>query len=378
MNDTRSEQTKTAMPIVDSDVHVYPKDEEEIRSRLPEPWSLEYKGTNRPFYMGNPLFAGEKNDSVPPGGGRAGSDPDFLRQQLIDEYGIKHAILLPRVFCNMYPNPDYANSLASAFNDWLIDTWLTEYNHDGCFKGSINVAQQDPAAAAREIDRVGDHEHVVQVMVDSGSRAPFGQRQYWPIYEACQRHGLPLAIHPGTDGMGINAQPAPGYPTHYIEWHTGLSLSFQAHLTSFLTEGVFEKFPGFKVVLTEGGVAWLAPYLWRLDNHYKELRAEVPWMKKRPHEYLSDHVRLTSQPLERPDNRNHLLQVFEMMDAEHILMFASDYPHFDFDSPKTAFPKLPTEVKARIFYKNASDFYGLGLSESGPSPDVVKTSAAHG
>ncbi len=81
----------------------------------------------------------------------------------------------------MYPNPDYASSLASAFNDWLIDTWLTEYNHDGCFKGSINVAQQDPVAAAREIDRVGDHEQVVQMMVDSGSRATLGQRQYWPI-----------------------------------------------------------------------------------------------------------------------------------------------------------------------------------------------------
>jgi hypothetical protein len=41
-------------------------------------------------------------------------------------------------------------------------------------------------------------------------------------------------------------------PTHYIEWHTCLSLGFQAHLVSFLTEGVFERFPGFKIVLVEG------------------------------------------------------------------------------------------------------------------------------
>ena len=54
---------------------------------------------------------------------------------------------------------------------------------------------------------------------------PFGQRFYYPIYEACERHGLPLAIHPGTEGMGINQQPTPGYPTHYVEWHCAMSLS---------------------------------------------------------------------------------------------------------------------------------------------------------
>jgi predicted TIM-barrel fold metal-dependent hydrolase len=52
-------------------------------------------------------------------------------------------------------------------------------------------------------------------MTDSGARAPYEQRQYYSIYEACERNGLPLAIHPGTDGMGVNVQPSPGYPTRY-------------------------------------------------------------------------------------------------------------------------------------------------------------------
>ena len=46
--------------------------------------------------------------------------------------------------------------------------------------------------------------------MDSGARFPFGQRYYHPIYEACERHGLPIAMHPGTEGMGINHQPTPG------------------------------------------------------------------------------------------------------------------------------------------------------------------------
>jgi predicted TIM-barrel fold metal-dependent hydrolase len=168
-----------------------------------------------------------------------------------------------------------------------------------------------------------------------------------------------MAIHPGTDGMGINGQPSQGYPTHYIEWHTLLTLSFQAHLVSFLTEGVFERFPGFGVTLVEGGVSWVAPLLWRLDAEWKALRSEVPWMTKAPSAYMRDHVRLSSQPLEDPDNSQHLLQIFEMMDARHVLMFASDYPHWDFDSPTHAFPKLPPDLRERIFSTNAREWLGL-------------------
>ena len=139
--------------------------------------------------------------------------------------------------------------------------------------------------------------------MDSGARRPFGQRQYYPIYEACERHGLPLAIHPGTDGMGINVQPTPGYPTHYIEWHYLPVAGFQAHLVSLLTEGVFERFPSLRIVLVEGGVAWLPALMWRLDAEWKALRSEVPWVQRRPSEYLRDHVRLTTPAAGAPGRR---------------------------------------------------------------------------
>ncbi|WP_274650897.1 amidohydrolase family protein [Paenibacillus humicola] len=350
-------KTAARTGIIDCDVHPYPRNAAEIRSYMTMPWRERYNGGGRGFY-GNPVH-GDRLDARPSQGGPSGSDPELLRRQLIDEYGYAHAILMPRAFCNLHPDPDFGNAIAAAFNDWLADTWLSKYNPDSVFKGSITVNPQDPQAAAREIERWAGHPHYVQVMTDSGARAPFGQRQYYPIYEACEKHGLPFAIHPGTDGMGINVQPSPGYPTHYIEWHTCLSLSFQAHLVSFITEGVFERFPNFKVVLVEGGVSWLAPLMWRLDAEYKALRYEVPWLKRKPSEYLLDHVRITSQPLERPDNDKHLLQIFDMMDAERILMFSSDYPHWDFDSPTRAFPKLPESMHRRIFYENAREFYNL-------------------
>jgi len=349
--------------IVDCDVHPMPCSIDEIKQYMPMPWKDRYTGGGRGFFS-NPVH-GSRLDAKPSSGGPAGSDPDLMREQLIDQFSVAYAMLLPRAFCNLHPDPDFGTAIAAAYNDWLADTWLSKYNHDGVFKGAITVAHQDPQAAAREIERWAGHPHFAQAMMDSGARAPYGQRQYYPIYEACEKYGLPLGIHPGTDGMGINVQPGPGYPTHYIEWHTCLSLGFQAHLVSFLTEGVFERFPGFKVVLIEGGVSWLAPLIWRLDAEWKALRSEVPWVKRAPSAYVRDHVRLSSQPLERPDNTKQLLQILEMMDAEHVLMFASDYPHWDFDSPTHAFPPLPEQMRQRIFSENARELYGLGKE---PSP----------
>jgi predicted TIM-barrel fold metal-dependent hydrolase len=343
--------------IVDCDVHPMPKSIDDIRAYMAEPFKSRYKGGGRGFF-GNPAH-GARLDAVTPSGGAPGTDPDFMREQLLDLYGIDYAILMPRAFCNLHPDPDFGNAIARAYNDWLMDTWLGKYNADGRYKGSITINHNDPLEAAREIERCAGHPHMVQVMTDSGARAPFGQRQYYPIYEMCDRYGLPFAIHPGTDGMGVNHQPTVGYPTHYIEWHTLLANAFTSHLVSLLTEGVFERFKNMKVVLTEGGVAWCAPLMWRLDAEYKALRDEVPWLTKRPSEYMRDHVRFSSQPLEVPDDPKYLLQIFEMMGAEHILMFASDYPHWDFDSPTHAFPSMPDQLWQRIFRQNALELYRL-------------------
>jgi uncharacterized protein len=348
--------SETRSGIVDVDVHPVPRSADEIKARMPMPWRDRYQGERRSFFN-NPVH-GTRLDSVP-ANGPAGSDPSLMRSQLIDEYGVAYAILISRTFCNIHPDPDYGAAIAAAFNQWLAETWLSEYNHDGVFKGSITIAQQDPAAAVEEITRWAEHPQFVQVTMDSGARIPFGQRYYYPIYEACERFGLPLAIHPGTEGMGINHQPTPGYPTHYIEWHCAMSLSFQAHLVSMLTEGIFERFPGLRVVFVEGGVAWLAPLMWRLDSYWKALRVEVPWVRRRPSEYLRDHVRLGTQPLERPEDDAQLVQMLDMIDAEHLVMFSSDYPHWDFDSPTRAFPRLPDDIRERIFSTNACDLYSL-------------------
>ena len=133
-----------------------------------------------------------------------------------------------------------------------------------------------------------------------------------------------------------------------------------AHVNSLVCEGVFEKFPDLKFVAIEGGIAWLPHLMWRMDKNYKALRATTPWLKKLPSQYIKEHIRLTTQPIEEPENPQHILQIFEMIDAKNTVMFSSDYPHWDFDNPKMALPPLKGELKENILWRNAATLYNLG------------------
>jgi predicted TIM-barrel fold metal-dependent hydrolase len=250
--------------MIDCDLHVLPQHYDEIRKHLDPKWHYklgEQHLMERDLYV-HPI-QGVRVDAKPPSGLLTGSDPDFLREQLIDAYGMEKVVITHRAFCNPHPN---AAAKASAYNDWLAETWLGKYNHDGVFKGSIQIAHQDPAAAAREIERWAGHPHMVQVVADSGSRLPFGNRLHDPIFAACEKYDLPFATHVGTDGMGINVMASVGYPSYYMEWTTGKSIAYGAHLVSLLVEGVFERFPRLRVALIEGGVTGYVPLLWRFKH----------------------------------------------------------------------------------------------------------------
>jgi predicted TIM-barrel fold metal-dependent hydrolase len=280
------------------------------------------------------------------------------RNDHLDLYTIEYGITTGLNYgINAAVDIGYAAAITSAINDFTIDNIATKEKR---LKGSISIPTQDPQLAAKEIDRVGSHPEMVQVIVPNGAERPYGNSYYHPIYEACVRHNLPFAIHVSMEGIGRNPPPTgAGHVSHYAEYRLARAGVMMAHLASFIYEGVFELFPTLKVVMIEAGTLWIAPALWRMDQDWKALRHNTPWVKKWPTEYYRSNVRVTSQPIEVPTKPEMFETMLDSIYADECLMFSSDYPHWDFDSPMLAFPKMSDERWERIFYQNARELYNL-------------------
>jgi len=345
------------MPIIDTDVHQSARAGSDLVPHLDPAWRSFGIVTAPGVGQQTPVGV-LREDARPPDGGPSGSDPAFLIEHHLEAFDIDYAILNGSGILGLGVafNADHAAASATAYNRWMIERWL---DFDPRFLGSLIVAPQDASKAAAEIRRAGDHPQMAQVLMCSGTRVPFGERCYHPIYEAAQEMELPVALHPGTECSGLANPFAAGYPSNYCEWHTNIPQNYMAQVTSLVLGGVFEKYPRLRFVCIEGGIAWLPHLMWRMDKNYKALRTLTPWLRRLPSEYILEHIRLTTQPIEEPENPEHLLQIFDMVQAHRTVMFSSDYPHWDFDSPRAALPKLPADLAERIYYKTAQEFYGL-------------------
>jgi uncharacterized protein len=294
-------------------------------------------------------------DDMPPA-----TDPAFVAEHLLDGYGIDRAILLGGHVLGLgaMPNAQMATVVASAYNDWMCERWLAA---DGRFRGSLLVAPQDPDGAAREIERAGDRDGIVQVLVPLVAVA-MGEPHYYPIYAAAERHGLPIVVHPaGTESIFPRGPAMAQVPTFYVEWHVALSQPHYSNVLSMLCHGVFERFPGLRLVVAEGGFAWAVDLMWRLDKNWSGLRDEIPWVKRFPSEYVFDHVRFTTQPFPEPRDPAHVRALCEMVGAERTLLYSSDYPHWDFDDPQRALGVLPEATRRRICVDSPRELYGERL-----------------
>jgi uncharacterized protein len=353
--------------VIDCDIHPQIGDSEELISYV-EPAQREW--FRRQVYFGIPGYPWAHPTSwyrqdVEGNGGPPGADAAAVRRDVLDAYETDVGVLNgdDMLLVSVMPSPYRAAALARAHNEWIRERWL---DAEPRLRGAILCQAQDPQAAAKEIRRVAADERFVQVTLAGGSERPYGEPRYLPIFEAAAECGLPVAIHTGGEGVGIAAPPGGAGPvTFYIEWHTlGSACSVMSHLVSLLVHGIFERLPNLKVLLMEGGVAWVPGILWRLDTNWRALRSDTPWLERKPSEAARQHVRFTTQPLEHTDGRDELL--FEMLEAAgapDTFCFASDYPHWDFDDPTFMLKRLPEAWRDKILHANAAALYGerLGL-----------------
>jgi predicted TIM-barrel fold metal-dependent hydrolase len=333
---------KTLLPYLGEHWHVYLSE-----SAFVGPGANDYPGTT-------PV---RSDDGTKPDEGPPGSDIDLLSKHVFDDGEADIAILTCGFRAGSVHNQDLAADLASAVNDWQIEHWL---DRDARFRASIVVPNQNPIRSAAEIERVGDHPGFVQVMLPVRGDAPYGNLRYDPIYEAASRKGLAIAIHFG-GAPGLPPTPS-GWPSTYVEEYVDQAAIFQSQLISLIIEGVFDRFPETRVALIESGWTWLPSLMWRIDKEWKGLRRDTPWVKRRPSEYVRDHIRLTTQPTDAPKESeiSQLTEILDQLGSDEILMYSSDYPHNHGTDPRAFLDASGTDsLRQKILHDNATAFYRL-------------------
>jgi hypothetical protein len=301
------------------------------------------------------MASGMRVDAFPKDG-PPGSDLGLMRRQHLDPNGVEYGMLMQLSRGGMEErNLEFAAALSDAINDWQLEIWVKP---EPRLRAGIVVPQEDAEFAARQIERRADNPDFVQVIMSPRSSDPLGHRRYWPIYAAAERCNRPIALH--VQGFsGGHASTGTGWPTYYMQEHYAAATGMQGTLASLVFEGVFERFPKLKVVMIEGGFAWAPALCWRMDKHWERLRQETPHLKRPPSEYVREHVWFTTQPIEEPDDPQHLADIIGWLGWDR-LMFSSDYPHWDFDHPQEVLKfKMTDAQKAMVFRDNAKALYGL-------------------
>jgi len=363
-------------PIFDSDAHHYENEsfaeleqyfDDDVVGQM---WSafLKKGGASRgstimPTQVGNQDVSGRilRYGSIgskgrDPGSEGYGQHPDFVKTTTaMDMMGIDAGILFPTPMLNLglHPQVHVEVAISMAYARWITERVLPE---NGRIKTMLYLPFGDADACVEIVERFGGHANVIGFMVTSGRYRPVHDNVYATLYRMLEERALPICFH----ALYNWSDQSLAQLNRFISVHAlGFPFYNMIHLTNMIINGIPERFPGLKVIWMESGVSWIPFLMERLDSEYMMRTSEAPLLKERPSEYMRRFF-YTSQPMERGD-LEFLEATFKRIDAARTLLYASDYPHWDFDLPSVIYdlPFLDENEKRRILGRNAIELFGL-------------------
>jgi predicted TIM-barrel fold metal-dependent hydrolase len=352
--------------VVDVDVHVHdvpgavaPHCEQPWRRALENIGTLAYRYNDYPGYAPGmspfpsfPDAQGQRRHIV--------TSADQMRQDL-DDLGVDIGILFPDCLLvhAAIRNTEYAVAVARAYNRWLVSEWL---ERDIGLKGAIIAPHHDPAAAAEEVRAYAGHRNVVAIYLPTSCVEPlYGNRRYDVLYDAAQETGLPVFLHSVTTVHPVFPFNLQSFETQFAAHLLAHPFSLIANLTSMIETGVPVRFPDLKIAFTEAGIGWVPWIMLRMDKEYNERRRDLPFLTEPPSYYIR-RMFFATQPIEEPKHMGDMVTLLALFGGEDSVMFASDWPHHDFDHPSKVL-QIPLEPEARrkILGGNALRLLNLGV-----------------
>ncbi|WP_334144391.1 amidohydrolase family protein [Rhabdothermincola sp.] len=305
----------------------------------------------------------------------AGGAADLDRRLAdMDQEGIDVQVLFGGLMIGLstYRDPGFAQDVARAYNDWLIDEVCGRAPER--LKAVAVVPLQDVPRAIDELRRARGKGAVAVTIPPVLGEANLDDPALLPFFEAAAGEDVAVTIH-SAPGMNVPL-PAAGRFANYAQVHC---LSFPVDqmvaLTALAMGGVLDRLPGLRVGFMESGIGWVPYFLHRMHEH-KEKRPELlPTMTGDPRDHLERGQLFFSFEAEEP-----LLEVCVERLGADAWVYASDYPHWDSDFPGTveacramAAPLGP-EVTAKVLGGNAARLYGLADEVAA----AVAADASHG
>jgi predicted TIM-barrel fold metal-dependent hydrolase len=285
-----------------------------------------------------------------------------LARRAMDAMGLDYQVVFPTpmLVLGMHPQDDIEAAVGRAYNRWLVERILPE---DERIKGLLYLPFNSPEACIDVVRDFGDAKGVIGFTVTCTRNKPVHHDQYMRLYSMIEETGKPLAFHSGFHW----GDPSFLQLNRFISMHAISFVHYSLiHLTNWVINGLPERFPKLKLVWVESGLAWIPFIMQRLDHEFMMRVCEAPMLKRPPSEYIRE-MYFTSQPLEK-SNMKLLEATMAAMDAETQLLFASDWPHWDFDPPSsiTTIPFLSEQAKRNILGLNAARVFNLEVKRMRP------------
>ena len=285
-------------------------------------------------------------------------DVDALRLSHMDAAGIDFAVLaLTSPGVQIMSRGD-AVPFATFANDWLAEAIA---RHPDRFDGLAACAPQDPAAAAKEIERAVSRHGLKGVIINSHTHHEYlDDAKFWPIFEAAEAMDVPIYLHPGTPSNGL-IQPMLERGLDGAIW--GFSVETGLHVLRLIVAGVFDRYPKLQLVI--GHVGESLPFtMYRLDYMHQASVASaryatMPPLRRKLSDYMKENIHYTNSGVAwAPPIR--FMQ--ETIGVDRVL-YAMDYPYQYKVDEVIALDSMDMDpaAKAAFFEGNARKLFKLDV-----------------
>jgi 2,3-dihydroxybenzoate decarboxylase len=161
--------------------------------------------------------------------------------------------------------PD-AVALVRRVNDRLAEAVA---KHPTRFAAFATLPTSDPAAAADELERSVTQHGFKGAMIHGLANGVFlDDKRFWPIFERAEKLDVPLYLHPAMPHQQVSDVYYKEYAKEFpmvVRAAWGFTVETATTAIRLVLGGVFDKYPGLKIVL--GHLGETLPFLvWRIDQ----------------------------------------------------------------------------------------------------------------